>query len=79
MLEMRPGCEACDTDLAPDRAGAFVCSVECTCCTPCTEAMDRVCPNCGGELVPRPTRTGDALRRNPASQTRIHRPPAPGP
>jgi hypothetical protein len=32
------------------------------------------CPNCGGAFSRRPTRVGDALARNPASTTRIHKP-----
>ena len=54
-LEMRENCEICETGLAHD-AEAHICSFECTFCGPCTEAMDRVCPNCGGELVRRPRR-----------------------
>ncbi|MFJ5547583.1 DUF1272 domain-containing protein [Streptomyces sp. NPDC093225] len=55
-LEMRTLCEKCtSTELAPDGA-AFICSYECTFCVPCGEAMHRTCPNCGGELVPRPRR-----------------------
>jgi hypothetical protein len=54
-LEMRASCERCNEPLAPDGA-AFICSYECTFCPGCTGAMDAVCPNCGGELVPRPRR-----------------------
>lgn len=32
MLELRPGCERCDADLAPDAEGAWICSFECTGC-----------------------------------------------
>ena len=32
MLQMRPNCECCDTDLPPDAAGAMICSFECTFC-----------------------------------------------
>ncbi len=56
-LEMRPVCERCGAALAADGEGA-ICSYECTFCVACAEAMERVCPNCGGELVPRPRRTG---------------------
>ena len=54
-LEMRTACERCETTLAPDGA-AVICSYECTFCSGCGEAMNHVCPNCGGELVPRPKR-----------------------
>jgi len=54
-LEMRSGCERCGAALAP-AADAVICSYECTFCTTCGEAMEHVCPNCGGELVPRPKR-----------------------
>jgi hypothetical protein len=52
---MRTVCERCDVRLAAD-SDARICSYECTFCVACTEAMDRICPNCGGELVPRPRR-----------------------
>jgi hypothetical protein len=56
-LEMRTVCERCGNALAPD-ADARICSFECTFCVPCAEEMDHVCPNCSGELVARPRRTG---------------------
>ncbi|MEM1451399.1 MAG: DUF1272 domain-containing protein [Planctomycetota bacterium] len=67
MLTMRPGCELCDRGLPADVPGAWICSFECTFCDPCASARDHRCPNCGGELVRRPTREGEALRRHPAS------------
>lgn len=57
MLEMRPDCERCGKDLPAAAPGAFICSMECTFCTGCAEAMDDMCPNCGGELMDRPTRS----------------------
>ncbi len=30
VLERRPGCECCDTDLPPDSDQALICSFECT-------------------------------------------------
>ncbi|MBI2683597.1 MAG: DUF1272 domain-containing protein [Acidobacteriales bacterium] len=54
-LEMRAKCEKCGAALAMDGA-AFICSYECTFCPSCTAAMKHVCPNCSGELLPRPTR-----------------------
>jgi hypothetical protein len=70
MLEMRPDCERCGADLPANEASAFVCSFECTFCSPCAETLDERCPNCGGELVDRPTRVGEALKSNPASTVR---------
>ena len=70
MLELRPGCECCDKDLPPDSPDARICSFECTYCAPCADALDDRCPNCGGELMDRPIRMGDALARNPASAER---------
>jgi len=52
---MRTVCERCDAPLAAD-GDVRICSFECTFCVACTEAMDGVCPNCGGELVARPRR-----------------------
>ena len=69
-LEMRPDCERCGVDLPADAPGAFICSFECTYCVECAEALDDLCPNCGGELMDRPTRTGAILRDNPASTVR---------
>jgi len=54
-LEMRNVCEKCGDELTPD-GDAFICSYECTFCKDCTDKMDNVCPNCGGELVRRPKR-----------------------
>lgn len=70
MLEMRPDCEKCGTDLPADEGGAFICSFECTFCARCAEQADDRCPNCGGELLDRPARVGDALVRHPASNER---------
>jgi hypothetical protein len=70
MLEMRPDCERCGADLPADAGGAFICSFECTFCASCAEATDDRCPNCGGELCDRPTRTGASLQRHPAATGR---------
>ena len=72
MLEMSPDCERCGTDLPADDAGAFICSFECTFCAACADALDEHCPNCGGELLDRPTRVGTALASNPAATDRRH-------
>jgi hypothetical protein len=58
MLEMRAQCERCAAGL-DDSGAAVICSYECTFCAACGAQLSHVCPNCGGELVPRPRR-GDS-------------------
>lgn len=70
MLEMRPDCERCGSDLPAEAPGAFICSFECTFCTECAEALDDACPNCGGELMDRPTRTKKLQAKFPPSAER---------
>ncbi len=73
MLEMRPDCERCGTDLPADLGGAFICSFECTFCAECTDALDDRCPNCGGELLDRPARPRKLLDKFPASTERKYK------
>jgi hypothetical protein len=54
-LEMRNQCERCNQALAQD-GQAFICSYECTFCGDCTQTLQAICPNCGGELLHRPRR-----------------------
>jgi uncharacterized protein len=54
-LEMRGTCEGCNKALAAD-GNALICSYECTFCGDCAQEMKAICPNCGGELLPRPRR-----------------------
>ncbi|MFN4312117.1 MAG: DUF1272 domain-containing protein [Ferrovibrio sp.] len=71
MLELRPNCECCNTDLPPD-AAAMICSFECTFCRDCGEGtLKGVCPNCGGGLVARPIRPASKLGKYPASTKRV--------
>ncbi|MCX7375525.1 MAG: DUF1272 domain-containing protein [Alphaproteobacteria bacterium] len=71
MLELRPCCECCGTDLPPESQQARICSFECTFCATCTDGTLRgLCPNCGGELLRRPIRPADKLSKFPASTTR---------
>jgi hypothetical protein len=70
MLAMRPDCERCGADLPAPAPGAFICSFECTFCADCAEALDDRCPNCGGELMDRPTRAKALLEKYPASGER---------
>jgi len=76
MLLLKPNCECCNKDLAPDAADALICSFECTFCRDCVD--NRLpggrCPNCGGELVRRPVRPADRLTKFPASGERVVKP-----
>ena len=77
-LELRPNCEYCDKDLAPDATDARICSYECTFCADCVERrLSNVCPNCGGGFMARPIRparewrSGVSRARQPASTKRV--------
>jgi len=71
MLEMRPDCESCGRDLAADGHDARICSFECTFCAECSDGpLAGACPNCGGELHPRPPRAAALLAKYPASTER---------
>lgn len=70
MLDMRPDCEACGCDLPAEAPGAFICSFECTFCAECSERLDDQCPNCGGELMDRPTRARHLHGEHPPSRER---------
>jgi hypothetical protein len=72
MLQLRPNCECCNTDLPPDAANARMCSFECTFCADCTaNVLGGRCPNCSGELLARPRRPGAMLAKYPASTERV--------
>jgi hypothetical protein len=78
MLQLRPNCELCDTDLPADSVAARICSYECTFCSNCVDqVLHNVCPNCGGGFTPRPIRPGTArragvsLEQQPAAQQRV--------
>jgi acetyltransferase len=75
MLDIRPSCECCDTDLPPESPLARICSFECTFCATCAERhLNGKCPNCGGELLPRPRRPASKLATNPPSTLRVFKP-----
>lgn len=75
MLELRPNCECCDRDLPLSSIEARICSFECTFCVTCVESFPGGnCPNCGGNLTPRPIRPENLLSRYPASAQRIFNP-----
>lgn len=72
MLELRPNCECCDRDLPPASGEARICTFECTFCADCAEhVFGGVCPNCGGNFVPRPIRPAAKLDRYPPSAKRV--------
>jgi hypothetical protein len=71
MLELRPDCERCGRDLAPDCAEARICTFECTFCAACVEGpLAGICPNCGGNFERRPIRLAAKLARYPAGVER---------
>lgn len=71
MLELRPNCECCGTDIPLD-GDARICTFECTFCGPCADGtLKGVCPNCGGDLVARPKRPAALLVKYPPSTKRI--------
>ena len=69
---MRQFCECCAKNLTPDSGEAMICSFECTFCADCVEnVLHGICPNCGGDLMLRPSRSSESLVKNPASTNRI--------
>ncbi len=69
---LKPNCECCDRDLPAELPGAVVCSFECTFCAACAESLlGYCCPNCEGELRPRPRRPAVSLEQHPASAERV--------
>ena len=81
MLELRPTCEHCNKPLPPDSLEARICTYECTFCATCVDTLlGNVCPNCGGNFVPRPIRPSKNWKGNnyldahPASTKVKHRP-----
>jgi hypothetical protein len=77
MLAIRPNCECCGCDLPNGAPNARICTFECTFCAECAEErLGGVCPNCGGDLVLRPTRPAAKLSAYPASTVRFTKPHA---
>jgi hypothetical protein len=75
VLDLRPNCECCDADLPPEATDALICTYECTWCYSCADrCLQHVCPNCGGNLQPRPIRPASRLIQDPASLMRVHQP-----
>ena len=75
MLQLRPNCECCNTDLPPAALNARICSFECTFCADCADTkLQGICPNCSGELVRRPVRPAAKLANNPPSAEQVFKP-----
>ncbi|MGB0891007.1 MAG: DUF1272 domain-containing protein [Flavobacteriaceae bacterium] len=75
MLEIRPNCEHCGTDLPNNSTEAMICSFECTYCRTCAiEIFENVCPSCSGNFVERPIRSSKMIEKYPASTKRVFKP-----
>jgi hypothetical protein len=75
MLEIRPNCEHCGTDLPSTSTEAMICSFECTYCKTCAlEIFENVCPSCSGNFVERPIRPQKMIEKYPASTKRVFKP-----
>lgn len=75
MLELKPNCECCNKDLPVNSNDAMICTFECTFCRDCVkDKLNFVCPNCGGNFVPRPIRPQRLLAKYPPSAIRIYKP-----
>ncbi len=74
MLEIRPTCENCNKKLRYDSNEAMICSFECTFCNYCVDALQQVCPNCGGGFEKRPIRPTHLLEKYPVSTIVVHKP-----
>jgi hypothetical protein len=75
VLALRPNCECCDRDLPNGSPEARICTFECTFCADCASSrFGGRCPNCGGDLVVRPTRPARLLAKYPPSTERVRKP-----
>ena len=54
MLDMRPDCERCGTDLPAQAPGAFICSFECTFCADCANDSTICAPIVAANWMDRP-------------------------
>nr|WP_321244872.1 DUF1272 domain-containing protein [uncultured Psychroserpens sp.] len=74
MLQIRPTCEHCNTNLPYDSKEAMICTFECTFCKDCVALLKEVCPNCGGDFTDRPIRPKHHLDKHPASEKVVFKP-----
>jgi two-component system LytT family sensor kinase len=70
---MKSSCETCERALPAD-GEAYICSFECTFCPQCAASTQRICPNCGGELLLRPRRIVLAHMVEPQTNASCSRP-----
>ena len=65
MLELKPNCKRCGKELLKESTEAFICSHE---CAYCSERAERelyfTCPDCQGNLCPRPSRVENSEAQN---------------
>lgn len=65
--------QSCDR-APPPAAAAMICVFECTFCPDCdADVFGGICPDCGGEVVPRPAWPEPRFAANPPSSRRIGR------
>ena len=74
MLTIRPSCGNCNKALPFDAEDAMICTFECTFCKDCVATFQHICPNCMGNLSPRPIRPAQLLEKYPVSETIVHKP-----
>jgi len=66
MIDIRPSCENCNTELLPNDPKARICAFECTFCEDCVnDILHNVCPNCGGGFEKRPVLPKKWLEKYP--------------
>jgi hypothetical protein len=66
IMDLRPECERCGKLLPNGAPDARICTFECTFCAICADGeFAGVCPNCGGDLLLRPTRPPALLEKFP--------------
>ena len=73
ILDIRPECERCGKELPNGAPDARICTFECTFCATCTDGeLAGICPNCGGNIVHRPTRPEELLKKYPVKAAPQH-------
>lgn len=74
-MEIRLNCENCDKALPNHSDEAMICTLDCTFCKDCVDAvLKNVCPNCGGGFEKRPSRPKDYLEKYPPRKDKVLNP-----